>query len=680
MKYKQMALILGLAVSTAFYSGCSSNSSEAATNEADQTEESQEQESEDIVYGEVSAIDENKVVINVGTQKEMEKPDDASASKESSESQEENKNKGMGETGEFSMLDLTGEKQEISITESTTFESGGMGRMNVPDGEAPSGEMPTDGEAPSGEMPTDGETKADGETDPEDSTANSGETKVTENNASMGQRGGMQAETQEITLEDIQVGDTVAITLADDGSAEKITVITMNRGGGAGDAAMAGEAAGGVESYTAATDYTEDTEVTDESFSSAGTDENAIHVSEGANVTLSNVDITKESSDSTGGDNSSFYGVGAALLDTDGTTYISNSIIDTDSTGGAGIFSYGDGVIYASDTTITTTQGTSGGIHAAGGGTLYAWDLTASTEGTSSAAIRSDRGGGTMVIDGGNYTSNGTDSPAVYSTADIAVNDAVLTSNAAEAVCIEGLNSLHLYDCDLTGTMTEDSRNDCIWNVILYQSMSGDSEVGNSTFEMNGGTLTSKEGGMFYTTNTESTITLSNVDITYPEENDFFLKCTGNQNERGWGTAGANGADCLFTASDQDMEGDVIWDSISNLDFYVTDASTLAGAVIDDESNVQTTGEGYCSLTIDENSTWIVTDDSILTNLSNAGTIEDSEGKTVTVIGNDGTSYVEGDSKYTITVDTYKESADVQEASAVTQWSSYEVEKPAELA
>ena len=63
-----------------------------------------------------------------------------------------------------------------------------------------------------------------------------------------------------------------------------------------------------------------------------------------------------------------------------------------------------------------------------------------------------------MVVDGGSYTSNGTGSPAVYSTADIAVNNADLTVNGSEAVCIEGLNSLHLFDTDLTGNMSDDEQ------------------------------------------------------------------------------------------------------------------------------------------------------------------------------------------------------------------------------
>ena len=436
----------------------------------------------------------------------------------------------------------------------------------------------------------------------------------------------------------------------------------------------------GVESYDAANDYTEDTTVDGETLTSTGTDENVAHISEGAKVCIKNSTITRESSDSQGGDNSSFYGVGAAILATDGEAYVSNSTIDTDSKGAAGLFAYGDGTVYAANSTITTKQDTSGGIHAAGGGKLYAWDMTVETNGESSAAIRSDRGGGTMVVDGGTYTSNGVGSPAIYSTADISVNNATLTANGSEAICIEGLNSIHLFDSDLTGNMSDDDQNDCTWNVILYQSMSGDSEVGNSTFEMNGGSLTAKNGGMFYTTNTESTITLSDVDITYADENDFFLKCTGNSNQRGWGESGKNGADCLFTAIKQEMQGDVVWDSISQLDFYMTDGSTLAGAVTDDESNAGEGGDGYCNLYIGEGCTWTVTGDSTLTSLSNSGTIVDDKGNTVTVKGTDGTVYVEGESDYTVTVDSYSDKADLSGASSTTQWSDYEVTKPEELA
>ncbi len=470
------------------------------------------------------------------------------------------------------------------------------------------------------------------------------------------------------------MGDTVAVAYDEDGNVSSITLMSM--GGGQGGP---GGQSQGVDSYDAKEEISEDTNKDGETVASTATDENAILVDEGATASLKNMTVSRDSEESTGGDNSSFYGVGAAMLTTDGTSYISNSNIRTDANGGAGVFAYGDGVSYVADSTITTEKDTSGGIHAAGGGTLYAWDLNVTTQGESSAAIRSDRGGGTMVVDGGDYTSNGTGSPAVYSTANIAINNANLTSNASEAVCIEGLNSLRLFDSNLTGNMSDNSQNDCTWNVILYQSMSGDSEVGNSTFEMNGGSITAKNGGMFYTTNTESTFVLNNVNITYADENDFFLKCTGNSNQRGWGNTGENGADCHFTAISQEMQGDILWDSISQLDFYVTEGSSLTGAVTDDESNAGDGGSGYCKMYIDSSSTWTVTGDSYLTSLSNEGQILDADGNKVSIKGSDGTVYVDGPSAYTITVDSYSDSCDTSDASSSTEWSSYQVEKPSQL-
>ena len=479
-----------------------------------------------------------------------------------------------------------------------------------------------------------------------------------------------------VEVGDLEEGDYLTVTLDDDGTIESIVVsdeessASKQNGGTGGPGSSSNESI----SYTALKEITEDTESSDETFASTGTDENAIYI-HGADVILNNATVSRDSDDSTGGDNSSFYGVGAALLNTEGTTAINGGTFTTDAAGAAGVFSYGDGVTYVSDATIKTQQDTSGGIHVAGGGTLYAWDLDVETNGQSSAAIRSDRGGGTMVVDGGTYTSNGVGSPAVYCTADIAVNNAELTANGSEAVCIEGLNTLNLYDCDLTGNMSDDSQNDCTWNVIVYQSMSGDSEVGNGTFNMTGGSITAKNGGMFYTTNTECTFYLSDVDITYADKNDYFLRCTGNNNQRGWGTSGSNGSQCTFTADKQEMEGDIIYDSISTLDFYMENGSTLTGAVVDDESYAGNGGDGYCNLYIDSGSKWVVTGDSTVTNLYSEGSIVDEGGNTVSVVGTDGTVYVKGTSSYTVTVGSYSDTADMSGTTEGGSFSDHAVEK-----
>ena len=138
------------------------------------------------------------------------------------------------------------------------------------------------------------------------------------------------------------------------------------------------------------------------------------------------------------------------------------------------------------------------------------------------------------------------------------------------------------------------------------------------------------------------------------------------------GTTGQNGADCNFTARQQEMTGDMIWDSISQLDLYVLDGNTLTGAVLDDESNG---GDGYATLYLDSTSKWVVTGDSTVTNLYNAGTIVDASGNIVSVVGTDGTVYVQGTSQYTVTVTSYSTSVDTSAAATADSWSDYEVEK-----
>lgn len=403
------------------------------------------------------------------------------------------------------------------------------------------------------------------------------------------------------------------------------------------------------DSYAAVQTVSEDTQLSGVTLDSVAADENALLVTAG-NVQVTDSTLTRNSTDSTGGDSASFYGVGAAALVTGGTLEIRNSTITTDANGGAGVFAYGSGVATVADTTIDTTQDTSGGIHVAGGGTLYASNLTVITRGNSSAAIRSDRGGGTMVVDGGSYTSEGSGSPAVYVTADITISNAQLTATGSEALCLEGLNSVSLTDCQLSGNMADLSQNDNTWTVILYQSMSGDSEVGKGTFTMEGGSLTSLNGGLFYTTNTESEFSLRNVTLTAADDSEFLLRCTGNANRRGWGQTGANGADCTFTAAEQTMDGDVIWDSISNLSLNLTEGSVLTGAILDDESCAGEGGDGACALTIDAASKWIVTGDSVLTTLSCDGEIVDADGSAVTLAASDGTVLSEGTSAFTVTI------------------------------
>ena len=102
-------------------------------------------------------------------------------------------------------------------------------------------------------------------------------------------------------------------------------------------------------------------------------------------------------------------------------------------------------------------------------------------------------------------------------------------------------------------------------------------------------------------------------------------------------------------------------------------------AVVDDESYAGEGGEGYCNVYVSADSTWTVIGDSTVSSLENEGTIVDSNGKTVTIQGTDGTVYVQGDSEYTITTGSYSDTADLSGATAIQDQSVYTIEKPDQL-
>lgn len=371
-------------------------------------------------------------------------------------------------------------------------------------------------------------------------------------------------------------------------------------------------------------------------------DENTILVNTTDDVTITNSTVTK-TGDSDGGDNCNFYGQNAAVLVEGGsTTTLTNLTVTSDAKGANGIFSYGgnggqnggdgDGTkVIIKDTTITTTGDGAGGTMTTGGGTTNAYNLTVTTNGQSSAAIRTDRGGGTVYVDGGTYTSNGLGSPAIYSTAEIHVANATLVSNLSEGVCIEGLNSIELTDCDLTANNTKCNGNATFMDTIMiYQSMSGDAATGNSTFAMTGGSLTSKNGHMFHVTNTNADIELNGVKLTNEDAANVLISVCDD----GW-NGGNNKA--TFNAKAQDLVGAVLVGNNSTLALNLSEGTTFEGYVngniVNASNQTVSTEVGTVAVTLDNNSTWTLTADSYVTEFNGAA---------ANVIANGHTLYVKG--------------------------------------
>lgn len=408
------------------------------------------------------------------------------------------------------------------------------------------------------------------------------------------------------------------------------------QGGPGGNGAPGGFGGSGeVTQGTAANTIDTDGTYTAETYTSTGDDENALRV-DGAEVTLTNITVDKASGATSNTEDGDFYGMNAALLATNGANVtITGAAVTSSAQNGNGVFSYGEGtVVNISDSTITTTADNSGGIQTTGGGTTNATNLTVKTSGNSSAAIRSDRGGGTVVVNKGTYESNGYNSPAVYSTADITVKNAPLTANNSEALVIEGQNSITLENCDVTGNMSDtqgSSSEENVHNVMIYQSMSGDAEVGTSNFSMTGGTLTSQNGDMFYVTNTHCTLSLSGVKIVNQDSDGVLMRVVGNSASHGWGTAGSNGAQVDATFDSQTVEGDIVVDTISTLNLTLTNSSSFTGTInIIDNAEGGTAVDNNAVVTVEKGSTWTLTGNCTISSLDNQGTIN-YNGYTITL-------------------------------------------------
>ena len=420
------------------------------------------------------------------------------------------------------------------------------------------------------------------------------------------------------------------------------------QGGPGGPGGNGQQGPGGPGGSSASIDYSAATEITaaatesGKTYKSSTSDESALLISTSDTVMIENATVTK-TGDSDGGDSCSFYGVNAAILAKDGAQVtVTGGTVTTDADGANGIFCYGgnggrngaegDGTtVTVRGTKIVTTGDGSGGIMTTGGGITKAYDLDVTTSGRSSAAIRTDRGGGTVTVDGGTYTTNGLGSPAIYSTAEIHVSGAELTSNLSEGVCIEGLNSIELTDCELTANNTKMNGNATFLDTIMiYQSMSGDAASGTSHFTMNGGTLTSKNGHVFHVTNTSAVITLSGVTIVNEDADNVLISVCDD----GW-NGGSNKAE--LNASAQKLSGAVLVGSNSELTLKLTDGSSLKGFVDGRITNAKgetvSTEAGKVSVTLDSSSTWTLTADSYVTEFN---------GSAVNVISNGFTLYVNG--------------------------------------
>ena len=322
----------------------------------------------------------------------------------------------------------------------------------------------------------------------------------------------------------------------------------------------------------------------------------------------------------------------AALLATEGAQVtVRQATVTSASPASAGVYSEGAGtVVELIDSVITTTDNNAKGILATGSGAVEADQLTVTTAGNDSAVLYvSD--GGLLDVNGGAYTSGGYGAPVLYAGADVDIRNAELTANNSEALVLDGEQSVTLENCEISGNRNESFlsyEGEIPRTMLIYRPTAGATEQA-AKLALLGGRLSGNSGDLFYITNTRCELLLHNVTIENSGDG-ALLRVAGSDAEAGWGTPGQNGAQATVIAEAQQLTGDIVVDTQSQLALRLTEGSTLTGSVQILQSAEESAAEETTVVTIEKGSRWELTADCVISALYNEGEI-DYNGYTITL-------------------------------------------------
>ena len=348
-------------------------------------------------------------------------------------------------------------------------------------------------------------------------------------------------------------------------------------------------------------------------FDNTTSDQNSFIGKNKASITI-NSSVFDKTGNTTNDDNSNFHGQNAVVLGIEGSqTSIKNSNITSNSIGSNAVFATGEGsIINVENTNIHTKGDSSRGLDATYKGTVNGKNLTITTEGAHSATLATDRGEGTINAEAAKLTTSGAGSPVIYSTGNITASSINGVANKSEIGVVEGKNSITLTDSNVTGYHDN--------GFMLYQSFSGDAESGIARLKAENNTLTTHGTGAFiYVNNTTAEADLTGNTIVMPNTTTLVKAAADSR----WGKDGENGGHLTLRASNQELNGNIVADSISTVALDMTNGSSLVGAINTDNTAKEIT------MKLSKDSSWTLTGDSYVKSLTN----EDTTGSNIHLNG-----------------------------------------------
>ena len=341
-------------------------------------------------------------------------------------------------------------------------------------------------------------------------------------------------------------------------------------------------------------------------------DTSIIQVSNQATYTGEDLNLTKESGETTDKESSIYYGLNSAVIVKDGSSMeLINSDITTNVSYSSAFFLTGlNGTAKLDNINISTNKEYSSGLVSSDYGSITALDLDITTKGDNSTSLKSITSNSEINIEDSYLYTEGLYSPLIYSSGKINLTNTDGTALNSNIATIEGSNSITITDSKLTTEHITDNDNPAGIYIYNEQSKSISADYTNATFTSTSSRLTIKETDnyesipMFYVTNIKATINITDTELDY--SNNILLKVVGNDT---YGDIGNNGGEVTFTATDQELKGNIEIDDISKVRFNLNN-SHYEGQINGNDSSKAV------DITFDKTSTWTLTGDSYINTLT----------------------------------------------------------------
>ena len=377
---------------------------------------------------------------------------------------------------------------------------------------------------------------------------------------------------------------------------------------------------------SAANEITTDGAYDEMTYTSEKADENALRVSM-AYITAKGDTFTK-SGDASGIDSSDLYGLNAALLVTHGGHgAFTDAKISTEGLGAVGAYGYSKGTYVNLNGAEMTTNGLGAtAVAVSERAMMKVQNSTISTKGDQSPAIKIAKNGGMILTEDSTFVTSGLNSQGIVSNGNVTITGGSVKAEQTKAAVVRNINTISLEGATLEGNEV----GPVPYNIVMYADADAIGTMGTQQFEAKDSALISHNGGMFYVTGTHCRITLNNTTIEQDPALPVFT-IIGNDGAFGWGTPGTNGGHVELILSHQTLTGNILVDSISDVNLNVREGSVWTGA-IDIVPNADG-GDAYktnADVFIAEGSTWNLTADSKVSSLFNLGTIN-YNGHTITL-------------------------------------------------